>query len=82
MPNLRSPVDVPLKPVRGTPPSLLTPPSGCPFHPRCDYPELAGRDFCYGERPELTPEQGHGDACHLTLKQKQDIFAEQIKGRL
>jgi peptide/nickel transport system ATP-binding protein len=82
MPNLRSPVDVPLKPVRGTPPSLLSPPSGCPFHPRCDYTELAGRELCYEERPELSPEHGHGDACHLTVQQKQDIFAEQIKDRL
>ena len=82
MPNLRSSVDVPLRPVRGTPPSLLAPPSGCPFHPRCDYIEVAGPELCREERPELTPERGHGEACHLTLQQKRDIFADQIKGRL
>ncbi|ENN96362.1 peptide ABC transporter ATPase [Methanocaldococcus villosus KIN24-T80] len=26
-----------LKPIRGFPPSMVNPPSGCKFHPRCDY---------------------------------------------
>ncbi len=82
MPNLRSRVDVPLRPVRGTPPSLLHPPSGCPFHSRCDYLAQAGPELCREERPELVPEHGHGEACHLTPQQKRDIFNEQIKGRL
>ncbi|NUR92856.1 MAG: ABC transporter ATP-binding protein [Nonomuraea sp.] len=70
MPSLRRPVDLPLEPVRGTPPSLINVPSGCPFHPRCDYMQLAGPELCKGERPELSPHRGHGDACYLTLKQK------------
>ncbi len=82
MPSLRSPLDVPLVPVRGTPPSLLTPPSGCPFHPRCDFVDLAGGEFCAGERPALTPERGHADACHLTPVQKQEILAERSAGAL
>jgi oligopeptide/dipeptide ABC transporter ATP-binding protein len=76
IPRLSAPVDVPLKPVRGTPPSLLNLPSGCPFHPRCDYPPLAGPELCFNDRPELSPDTGHGDACYLTLKQKQEIFAK------
>jgi len=76
IPRLSSSVDVPLKPVRGPPPSLLNPPSGCPFHPRCDYPQLAGPELCFTERPELSPETGHADACYLTLKQKQETFAK------
>jgi peptide/nickel transport system ATP-binding protein len=79
MPRLTSSVDIPLKPVRGTPPSLLNPPSGCPFHPRCDYPELAGPQLCFHERPRLSPETGHADACHLTLQQKKDLRTAQIK---
>jgi peptide/nickel transport system ATP-binding protein len=75
MPRLHAPVDVTLRPVRGTPPSLLNPPPGCPFHPRCDYPELAGPERCRGERPELEPERGHGDACYLTLSQKRELAA-------
>src|SRR5690606_32107153 len=65
MPSLAHPVDVPLRPVRGTPPSLINVPPGCPFHPRCDYMELLGREVCTGERPELSPHRGHGDACYL-----------------
>src|SRR5690606_15070704 len=76
MPSLRTPPDVPLRPVRGTPPSLLSPPPGCPFPPRCDYAGLAGRDRCTGERPELAPATGHADACHLTPDQKRRIPGE------
>ncbi|WP_433497044.1 ABC transporter ATP-binding protein [Sphaerimonospora sp. CA-214678] len=78
MPRLTSSVDVPLKPVRGTPPSLLSPPPGCPFHPRCDHQELAGAGLCRTERPEISPATGHGDACHLTLRQKTEIRTAQI----
>ncbi|MEU6997696.1 ABC transporter ATP-binding protein [Nonomuraea sp. NPDC046570] len=75
MPSLRRPVDVPLEPVRGTPPSMINVPSGCPFHPRCDYAELAGREVCAGERPELSPPRGHADACYLTPTQKTESLA-------
>ncbi|MGI5270764.1 ABC transporter ATP-binding protein [Nonomuraea sp. CA-218870] len=73
MPSLRHPVDVPLRPVRGTPPSLINVPPGCPFHPRCDYMDLLGAEVCTGDRPELSPHRGHGDACYLSLKQKTEI---------
>ncbi|MEU3165057.1 ABC transporter ATP-binding protein [Streptosporangium sp. NPDC006930] len=73
MPRLSAPVDVPLRPVRGTPPSLINVPPGCPFHPRCDYMKLAGPELCRSERPELSPHRGHGDACYLTLAQKREI---------
>ncbi|MEZ0071894.1 ABC transporter ATP-binding protein [Planotetraspora sp. GP83] len=76
VPKLGGPVDVPLTPIRGTPPSLLSPPAGCPFHPRCDYPELAGPELCLHQRPGLSPETGHGDACYLTLAQKQEILTQ------
>jgi oligopeptide/dipeptide ABC transporter ATP-binding protein len=76
VPKLRSSVEVPLTPIRGTPPSLLNPPTGCPFHPRCDYMRLAGPELCTGERPELSPPTGHGDACYLKPSQKQEILAK------
>jgi len=31
-----------LRPIKGTPPSLINVPSGCPFHPRCTYAQLNG----------------------------------------
>ena len=36
MPTVEKRLDV-LVPIEGSPPSLLDPPPGCPFHPRCKY---------------------------------------------
>ncbi len=48
--------------IPGLPPSLLAPPSGCRFHPRCD----RAMDICRSEQPELTRVgPGHQAACHL-----------------
>jgi peptide/nickel transport system ATP-binding protein len=51
--------------IRGAPPSLLNPPSGCRFHPRCDH----AIDRCRLESPALRPAPGtepdHLIACHL-----------------
>jgi oligopeptide/dipeptide ABC transporter ATP-binding protein len=38
----------------GEPPSPLTPPPGCPFHPRCP----VARPRCAAERPPLAPVSG------------------------
>jgi peptide/nickel transport system ATP-binding protein len=81
MPRLSSSVDLPLNPIPGTPPSLLNPPSGCPFHPRCAFTgEVEGEGRCSGERPELPG--GRAAACHLTAEKKQSIFIENIQPRL
>ena len=48
--------------IDGLPPSLLDPPSGCRFHPRCPY----AKDICTREEPatvEYRP--GHLAACHF-----------------
>ena len=49
------------KPIPGSPPDLLNPPPGCPFHPRCAH----ATDRCQEEEPELK-EIGDGRlvACH------------------
>ena len=48
--------------LRGELPSPTSPPSGCPFHPRCPIAE----DRCRHEIPAFTFHQpGHGVACHL-----------------
>jgi peptide/nickel transport system ATP-binding protein len=73
-------VDVPLMPIPGSPPSLLNPPSGCPFHTRCAFTGEVGGDRCVTERPTLP--DGRGAACHLTPDQKRDIFIEQVQPRL
>ena len=48
--------------IPGLPPSLLSPPAGCPFHPRCPYV----MDRCRVERPVLQQVQpNRAVACHL-----------------
>ena len=65
-----------LRPIPGTPPSLINVPAGCPFHPRCAYPAEVGGDRCRTEVPallEIGP--GHRTACHLTVAKRQEIWA-------
>ncbi|MEU7577960.1 ABC transporter ATP-binding protein [Streptomyces sp. NPDC041068] len=76
MPSLDGPVDVPLSPIPGSPPSLLNPPSGCRFHPRCAFTEQVGDGRCSGEQPLLELSEGRGAACHLTAEQKAEFFAD------
>ncbi|HEU0246369.1 MAG TPA: ABC transporter ATP-binding protein [Gaiellaceae bacterium] len=55
-----------LEPIAGQPPSLITPPPGCAFHPRCALSQ--GRATCGTDVPELRPvgsNYGHGSACHF-----------------
>ncbi|MCW8383141.1 ABC transporter ATP-binding protein [Streptomyces justiciae] len=75
MPSLDGPVDVPLNPIPGSPPSLLNPPSGCRFHPRCAFAEKVPDGRCSSERPLLEVADGRGSACHLTADQKREFFA-------
>ncbi len=75
IPRLDSATNERLKPIQGSPPSLINVPSGCPFHPRCPYV----MDVCKVERPPLNPADGHhASACHLTLTDKQRIFSEEV----
>jgi oligopeptide/dipeptide ABC transporter ATP-binding protein len=49
--------------IGGNPPSALSPPSGCVFHPRCPHAE----DVCAREIPALAvrPGDDHPSACHF-----------------
>ena len=67
--NAKRPERLPAIP--GTPPSLLSPPTGCHFRPRC--PHEFSR--C-GEYPDLVDRGGgpdHPDRCHLTLDDKRRL---------
>ena len=53
-----------LRPINGTPPSLIDVPSGCSFHPRCSFRRL---EVCQADEPALAPADGstHSSACHF-----------------
>ena len=70
-----------LRPIPGSPPSLINRPSGCAFHPRCFLSQ--GRLPCREEVPELKPVDGavdHGSACHYAdeLIGRRSKFAEPV----
>ncbi|MDT0434491.1 MULTISPECIES: ABC transporter ATP-binding protein [Streptomyces] len=77
MPRLDSDLSLPLEPIPGTPPSLLSPPSGCRFHPRCTFRDRVGGSRCVEEVPALG--QGRSSACHLTAEQKRTIYLDEIR---
>jgi peptide/nickel transport system ATP-binding protein len=56
--------------ISGQPPSLLRPPNGCRFHPRCPYV----MEVCKTTVPELKPtqrDQEHLERCHLDEETKE-----------
>jgi oligopeptide/dipeptide ABC transporter ATP-binding protein len=54
-----------LEPIPGQPPSMITPPPGCAFHPRCYLSE--GRSICRTDIPPLqrVGQSDHLSACHF-----------------
>ncbi|MGH3413487.1 MAG: ABC transporter ATP-binding protein [Marmoricola sp.] len=68
VPDVAGDPDIQLVPIPGNPPSLLNPPSGCAFHPRCAYRDRVPERRCFTELPELTPAASggnHSKRCHL-----------------
>ena len=67
VPDVTASTDSRLIPIPGTPPSLLDPPTGCAFHPRCLHKDKVPGNLCSTELPMLTPgrHQGHLKRCHL-----------------
>jgi peptide/nickel transport system ATP-binding protein len=54
----------------GEPPSPVSPPSGCRFHPRCAY----ATDICTNEEPQLrSMGDGHFVACHHPIETPVEI---------
>lgn len=52
--------------IAGNPPSLVNPPAGCLFAPRCAY----ANDECRTVRPELISYGDHEVRCHLVARQR------------
>ena len=72
LPRLTGGQDEWLRPIPGAPPSLITVPPGCAFHPRCFLSQ--GRDRC---RAEVPPLRQIGSGVHLSACH----FAEELEGR-
>jgi peptide/nickel transport system ATP-binding protein len=67
--------------IPGQPPSLLRPPKGCRFHPRCAYT----MSVCRETEPLLMPaphEPAHLQACHLDDATKERESAKIVSGML
>jgi peptide/nickel transport system ATP-binding protein len=67
--------------IQGQPPSLLRPPSGCRFHPRCPYV----MDICKTADPDLVAvpsDPGHLQACHLDEETKNREAAKLLAGMM
>ena len=65
-----------LRPIVGSPPSLIFVPKGCAFHPRCPYKF----EPCTGEVPQLREEDaGHTNRCYLPIADKKRIVKEDVR---
>jgi oligopeptide/dipeptide ABC transporter ATP-binding protein len=67
--------------IQGQPPSLLNPPKGCRFHPRCPYV----MEVCKSVEPELLPvshQPQHLQACHLDEETKDHEAAKLLEETL
>jgi peptide/nickel transport system ATP-binding protein len=80
LPRLDTDVDR-LVQIQGSPPSLLNPPRGCRFHPRCPYV----MDICLQTEPELkqvSDDSDHLQRCHLDEATKDREAAKLLAGTL
>jgi peptide/nickel transport system ATP-binding protein len=78
MPTVEKRLDI-LVPIEGSPPSLLDPPPGCAFHPRCKY----RFEPCDKTLPPLVAMRGgHLDACLLSAERKREIWSNRIAAEL
>jgi peptide/nickel transport system ATP-binding protein len=67
VPDVSADTSARLIPIPGNPPSLLNPPDGCAFHPRCTHRDRVPGDLCRTELPALIEgnRPGHLKRCHL-----------------
>jgi peptide/nickel transport system ATP-binding protein len=66
LPRIDLPRQDRLEAIPGSPPSMLTLPTGCAFHPRCSIREESAG--CFTRQPELEPAgPGRSVRCHLAL---------------
>jgi len=75
-PQLDAPAGAELVPIPGRPPSLIHPPTGCRFHPRCPY----ARERHRTEDPPLAGPPEHRVACLLSEAERRAAWARLAAG--
>jgi peptide/nickel transport system ATP-binding protein len=80
IPRLDRPRDEPLVPISGRPPSLITLPTGCNFHPRCPYVRPRHREVDPGLEP-LPEDPSHQVACLLASDTRKRLWRELASGK-
>jgi peptide/nickel transport system ATP-binding protein len=80
IPSIASEDEQRLVPIEGQPPSLITLPTGCSFHPRCPYVRPRHREVDPGLEP-VEGEPGHEVACLLPAETRRRIWEELRAGR-
>lgn len=84
IPRLTGDPEKSLAAIPGTPPSLISVPSGCAFHPRCSYVKQVGT-ACSSLIPDLLPVSAgahHLVRCHLDTAAREQIFRSQVAPNL
>ena len=79
VPDVAGDTSAKLLPIPGNPPSLLNPPAGCAFNPRCTHRDKVPGDLCTTQLPDLVPGPRGGNhlkRCHLANPDM--IYAQEI----
>lgn len=81
IPRLEGDPTVKLPYIEGTPPSMIHPPQGCSFNPRCKYVDRVG-GACTVQVPELIPVSTgvqHAVRCHLDHTDRVELFNSEVR---
>ncbi len=84
IPRLTGDPNLALTAIQGAPPSLISVPSGCAFHPRCNYTARVGSP-CSTTIPDLlaiNSGSAHSVRCHMDVAMRQNIFSTEVKPQL
>jgi peptide/nickel transport system ATP-binding protein len=80
IPSIASEDEQRLVPIEGQPPSLITLPTGCSFHPRCPYVRARHREVDPGLEA-VDGEPGHEVACLLPAETRRRLWEELRAGK-
>jgi peptide/nickel transport system ATP-binding protein len=72
-----------LRPIAGSPPSLIQVPKGCVFNPRCAFTSHVSDNACRQVHPELrSVGDGHAVRCHIDSVERHQIWTSEVEPAL